>query len=64
MFQKKGEGQSLHQLVTANPNNVLDYSESLSNLKSSLLDHLTEYKVEVESRYLLQLSVLICIHNC
>ncbi|KAJ8961459.1 hypothetical protein NQ318_014707 [Aromia moschata] len=47
--RKKGEGQSLHQLVTANPNNVLDYSESLSNLKSSLLDHLTEYKVELES---------------
>ncbi|KAJ8984906.1 hypothetical protein NQ317_002746 [Molorchus minor] len=47
--RKKGEGQSLHQLVTANPNNVLDYSESLINLKSSLLDHLTEYKVELES---------------
>ncbi|XP_018564749.1 translation initiation factor eIF-2B subunit beta-like [Anoplophora glabripennis] len=47
--KKKGEGQSLHQLVTANPNNILDYSESLGNLKSSLLDHLTEYKVEVES---------------
>ncbi|CAG9822559.1 unnamed protein product [Phaedon cochleariae] len=47
--KRKVEGQSLHQLVTAHPADVLDYSESLINLKTSLIDHLTEYKVELES---------------
>nr|CAI5845737.1 unnamed protein product [Callosobruchus analis] len=47
--KKKDEGQSLHELVTATPSNVLDYSDSLINLRSSILDHLTEYKVELES---------------
>lgn len=49
-LQKKGLDQSLHQLVTASPNEVLDYSEHVTNLRSSLLDHLSEYKVELESR--------------
>ncbi|KAJ8965611.1 hypothetical protein NQ314_004002 [Rhamnusium bicolor] len=43
------EYETASKLVTANLNNVLDYSDSLINLKSSLLDHLTEYKVELES---------------
>ncbi|CAH1971678.1 unnamed protein product [Acanthoscelides obtectus] len=47
--KKKDEGQSLHELVTSTPSNVLDYSDSLINLRSSILDHLTEYKVELES---------------
>ncbi|XP_057669808.1 translation initiation factor eIF-2B subunit beta [Diorhabda carinulata] len=47
--KKKGEGQSLHQLVTSHNNDRLDYSESLSSLKANLLDHLGEYKVEIES---------------
>ncbi|KAJ8914581.1 hypothetical protein NQ315_017286 [Exocentrus adspersus] len=59
--KKKGEGQSLHQLVTANPNSVLDYSESLINLKSRLLDHLTEYKVELESSSYLYLLIVVMV---
>ncbi|CAG9859492.1 unnamed protein product [Phyllotreta striolata] len=47
--KKKGEGQSLHQLVTANSSDILDYSENLGSLRSSILDHLGEYKVEIES---------------
>ncbi|KAG5896147.1 hypothetical protein JTB14_015850 [Gonioctena quinquepunctata] len=47
--KKKGEDQSLHQLVTAHPDDALDYSESLTNLKASLLDHFTEYRNELES---------------
>ncbi|RZC40148.1 IF-2B domain containing protein [Asbolus verrucosus] len=47
--QKKSEGQSLHHLVTANQNEISDYSESHGNLRCRLLDHLTEYKVELET---------------
>ncbi|CAH0553481.1 unnamed protein product [Brassicogethes aeneus] len=47
--KKKTEIQSLHQLVTANPNDVLDYTTPLKDLKMSLLDHLSEYKVELET---------------
>lgn len=46
--EKKGEGQSLHQLITAK-SEELDYSESPGNLRTHLLDHLTEYKVELET---------------
>lgn len=43
--------QSLHQLLTAGiSENVLDYSKSITGLKSSLIDHLTEYKAELETR--------------
>ena len=49
MIQKKGEGQSLHQLVTADQSEERDYSESHGDLKNCLLDHLTEYKVELET---------------
>lgn len=47
--KKKGGAQSLHQIVLGASNNVLDYTESLSNLKSALLDHLYEYKGELET---------------
>lgn len=49
-FQSKAEGQSLHQLVLADQAETLDYSTTLPILKSSLLGHLSEYKVELESR--------------
>ncbi|XP_050509581.1 translation initiation factor eIF-2B subunit beta [Diabrotica virgifera virgifera] len=48
-LKKKGEGQSLHQLVTSHPSDILDYSEAHSSLRSNLLDHLGEYKVEIDS---------------
>ncbi|KAK5649964.1 hypothetical protein RI129_000993 [Pyrocoelia pectoralis] len=49
-FKSKGEGhQSLHHLVTANINDSEDYSKLLPTLKSSLLNNLAEYKVELES---------------
>lgn len=47
--EKKAEGQSLHQIVTADQSDELDYSESHGNLRNRLLDHLTEYKVELET---------------
>ncbi|XP_066152630.1 translation initiation factor eIF2B subunit beta [Euwallacea fornicatus] len=47
--KKKGEPHSLHQLVTGASSNVLDYTESLSSLKEALLDHLSEYKTELET---------------
>jgi len=47
--KKKGESQSLHQIVLGASSSVLDYSESLTNLKSALLDHLSEYRAELES---------------
>uniref|UniRef100_A0AAR5QGU9 Uncharacterized protein n=1 Tax=Dendroctonus ponderosae TaxID=77166 RepID=A0AAR5QGU9_DENPD len=48
--EKKGESNSLHQIVRANSTDVVDYSESLSSLKAALLKHLSEYKSELESR--------------
>ncbi|XP_060536079.1 translation initiation factor eIF-2B subunit beta [Cylas formicarius] len=47
--KKKGEALSLHHIVMGSNENVLDYSESFSSLKSSLLEHLSEYEVELES---------------
>ncbi|EFA12261.1 translation initiation factor eIF2B subunit beta [Tribolium castaneum] len=47
--EKKAEGQSLHQIVTGDQSDELDYSESHGNLRNRLLDHLTEYKVELET---------------
>lgn len=49
-FKNKGEEKSLHNMVTADSNSSSgDYSKPLESLKTSLLDHLAEYKVEVES---------------
>ncbi|KRT81186.1 hypothetical protein AMK59_5043 [Oryctes borbonicus] len=50
-FKSKGEGQStLHHLVTADADtDSTDYSKPLSSLKTALLDHLAEYKVELEA---------------
>jgi translation initiation factor eIF-2B subunit beta len=47
--EKKGEGQSLHHLVMADKSDELDYSECHGNLRSRLLDYLTEYKTELET---------------
>ncbi|XP_074038625.1 eukaryotic translation initiation factor 2B subunit beta isoform X2 [Leptinotarsa decemlineata] len=47
--KKKGDDQSLHQLVTAHPDDLPDYSDSVTTLKTSLLDHFTEYRIELES---------------
>ncbi|KAL3278564.1 hypothetical protein HHI36_016110 [Cryptolaemus montrouzieri] len=47
--KRRGDDQSLHQLVTANPDDVLDYSEKLLNLRTDLLDQLTEYETELET---------------
>lgn len=47
--QKRGDEKSLHQLVTSGPSDVLDYTEYLANLKTSLLDTLAEYKSEIEA---------------
>ncbi|ENN74492.1 hypothetical protein HUJ04_011836 [Dendroctonus ponderosae] len=47
--EKKGESNSLHQIVRADSTDVVDYSESLSSLKAALLKHLSEYKSELES---------------
>lgn len=45
----KGEGQSLHHIVTATESGSLNYSEKPSVLKSSLLAHLSEYRIELET---------------
>lgn len=50
-MQKTGDTHSLHQIVTGDSTHVLDYSETVSNLKSALLGYLSEYKEELESRY-------------
>ncbi|KAL1492025.1 hypothetical protein ABEB36_012529 [Hypothenemus hampei] len=47
--KKKGEAHSLHHIVTGALSNILDYSESLTSLKAALLDHLSEYKTELET---------------
>ncbi|XP_030752440.1 translation initiation factor eIF-2B subunit beta [Sitophilus oryzae] len=47
--KKKGETHSLQQIVKGDSSNVLDYSENVSNLRSALLDHLSEYKDELET---------------
>ncbi|CAG9765111.1 unnamed protein product [Ceutorhynchus assimilis] len=47
--EKKGESQSLQYIVTGASSNVLDYSQSLSSLQAALLDHLSEYKTELET---------------
>lgn len=45
----KGEGQSLHQIVTASESSAQNYQDKPANLKSSLLAYLSEYKVELET---------------
>lgn len=48
--KKKGESQSsLHHIVFGESTKVLDYSENLSSLKDALLDHISEYKTELET---------------
>ncbi|KAK4881749.1 hypothetical protein RN001_005068 [Aquatica leii] len=48
-FKYKSEGQqSLHHLITSNVDNAEDYSKPLPSLRSSLLDHLAEYKTGLE----------------
>ncbi|KAK9872631.1 hypothetical protein WA026_018764 [Henosepilachna vigintioctopunctata] len=47
--KKKGEDLSPPQFVTPDYREVLDYSETLPDLKARLLDQLTEYKVEMET---------------
>ncbi|KAK9737179.1 Initiation factor 2 subunit family [Popillia japonica] len=50
-FKSKAEGQqTLHHLVTADlDKDATDYSKPLPSLKLALLDHLAEYKVELEA---------------
>uniref|UniRef100_A0A1Y1MZV8 Translation initiation factor eIF2B subunit beta n=2 Tax=Photinus pyralis TaxID=7054 RepID=A0A1Y1MZV8_PHOPY len=49
-FKNKGEGQqSAHHLGSTTMDDCEDYSKVLPSLKSSLLDNLAEYKVELES---------------
>ncbi|GLV44124.1 eukaryotic translation initiation factor 2B subunit beta [Carabus blaptoides fortunei] len=46
----KVEGeQSLHHLLTAAPDDSMHYEKSMPSLKNSLIDHLAEYKVELET---------------
>lgn len=43
--------QSLHHLITADPDEgCVDFCKPISDLKSSLIDQLTEYKMELETR--------------
>ncbi|KAF7284336.1 hypothetical protein GWI33_022319 [Rhynchophorus ferrugineus] len=49
MSKKTGDTHSLHQIVTGDATHELDYSETVSNLKSVLLGYLSEYKEELES---------------
>lgn len=50
--RSKVEGeQSLHHLITANPEEgFLDFCKEITDFKSSLLDQLAEYKTELETR--------------
>lgn len=63
--QNKSEAQqSLHHLITADSTNDSgDYSKPLKTLRSSLLDHLGEYKTELESRSVHQLLTFFIIHS-
>ncbi|XP_050312293.1 translation initiation factor eIF-2B subunit beta [Anthonomus grandis grandis] len=47
--KKKGDSRSLHHIVTGSSTDTLDYSESLLNLRAALLDHLSEYRTELET---------------
>lgn len=47
--KSKGEGQSLHEMVTSFSETTGDYSKPLNTLRSSILSQLAEYKVELET---------------
>lgn len=41
--------QSLHQMMTSDSDAMGDYSKMLDGLKTSIIDHLSEYKTELET---------------
>ncbi|XP_022910444.1 translation initiation factor eIF2B subunit beta [Onthophagus taurus] len=49
-FKNKGDESTLYALLTSNPDDQsLKYGQKMESLKTALLDHLSEYKTELET---------------